>query len=135
MPLSYPPVLVFGDIVADLAVLFRQHPLLAGVNVVSDQKRFDRDESSLYLYRSGGRRLRFFDIAYVMFEARAPHLDIAYDISQAARGIGWSVPGRIDDVVAVEDGSGPLLLTDAVNGDSYYVSSTNFRTRGHEPQP
>lgn len=133
MPLQYPPVLVFGDIMADLAILFRNHPMLDGVDVVSDLKRYEKGDSNLYLHRAGGRRVRFFDTAYVVFEARAPHLDVAYDTAQATRAISWTAPRRITEVVGVEDGSGPLLMTDKVNGESFYVFSTNFRSKGYEP--
>ena len=127
-----PPVLDFGDVIADLAIYLRHHPMLLGVNVVTDMVDYRRGDDCLLLDRSGGTRDRFYDNAFIVIEARGSSQDRAYEITQAARSIAWASPGTMLDVVAVEDVAGPLRLTDSVNQDQFYRFSVMLKKKGRK---
>jgi len=134
MPFGWPQVLVFGDIMADLAYYLRGSNLLDDVAVVTDLRRHDRGSRSLLIDRSGGRRDRLFDLTYLIFEARGEDYDDAYDIAQSARGLLWSAPKSIAQLVHVEDVAGPMRLLDEANEELFYRFGMRFKVRGTPPQ-
>ena len=125
--------LAFGDVMADLATLLRNHTLLEDVTVSSDMSKFQQGDRMLLLERAGGRRDRLFDDSHVLFEARGEDHDDAYDIAMAARSICWTVPKLIGPIVKVSDVSGPLRIVDPVNQDLFYRFSMMFRVKGKRP--
>lgn len=122
--------LLFNDVMADLAYLLRGHVLLEDVTVTTELSQYEQGDRVLSLERSGGRRDRLFDNAYIVFEARGEDYDDCYDITQAARSICWSAPKVISRLVHVEDVAGPMRLVDPVNQDLFYRFSMMFRSQG-----
>lgn len=130
---SPPSDLLFGDVMADLAFMLRDHPALAGVDVVTDLSQYEAGDRTLSFERSGGRRDRLFDNAYLVFEARGTDYDDCYDIAQAARSIVWSAPGTVPGVTHVEDMAGPMRIVDPVNQQLFYRFSLTVRSQGFRP--
>lgn len=126
-----PSDLLFHDVMAELAFLLRDHPALDEVTVTTELSQYEQGDRLLSLERSGGRRDRLFDNAYIVFEARGEDYDDCYDITQAARSICWNAPSVIPRLVHVEDVAGPMRLVDPVNQDLFYRFSMMFRSQGY----
>ena len=126
------PVILFGDIVADIAIYLRAHPMMSGVDVVTTMTGYERGDRNLYLNRTGGTRDRFFDSATIMMESRGRDQDDAYDIAQLSRAISWTAPNSVGGVVRVEDVSGPLRWDDDVHAEIFYRYSMRFVSKGDE---
>lgn len=127
---SPPSDLEFGDVMASLAVLLRDHPALDGVTVTTEMSQYEAGDRVLSFERAGGRRDRLFDNAYLVFEARGTDYDDCYDIAQVARSIVWSSPKSVPNVVRVEDVAGPMRIVDPVNQQMFYRFSLTVRSKG-----
>lgn len=133
MALQSPPPLLFGDVAADLSIYMRAHPMMSGITIATDMKDYAGGDRYLYVSRAGGRRDRFFDNAYLVFEARGTDYDDAYDTAQAARALAWAAPTQVNHVTHVEDISGPLRMMDPVQQVMFFRFSMTFRSKGFEP--
>lgn len=128
-----PPVLLFGDIVAEVCTKLRAHSMLSGVTVADNKHDYEHPARWLYVERSDGERDRFFDDAGLLFEARGANTDDAYDIAQIARAICWTLPGQITNLVRVTDLAGLTRVNDPVTHESLYRFVMAFKVKGVEP--
>jgi hypothetical protein len=126
--------IAFGDVNASVANFLRDNAagLLDGVTITDVMSDFEAGDRVLLLWRSGGRRNRLFDNAYLVFEARGEDADDALTIAENARALVFQAPASMTRVVHVEDMAGPMRLHDPVNQTLFYRFSVSLRVQGTE---
>lgn len=122
----------FGDVAADACNWLRSHPKMAGVTISGDVMEYEASQTSLEIYREGGRIDGVFDYPVLFCMVRTDQYDEGFDVAQAARSLLLSSPRHLDNVVGAEEYTGLSRTSDPITNFLSWSWSVALTRRGVE---